>query len=297
MLLIFNEIRICFIVEFNVKLSNYNATSSSHSSKISTQSVNLIIDRLLSQSNRISTSKAYLNIWRQSNKFLIQLDSKPKTWEDRVTMFIAFKIDKGMQSSTVKSYISAIKKILIDDGYFWEDKKMILGSLTKACKIVNDSVRTRLPIQCSLLELILFKIERMFSRTNQCYLQALYQCLFAISYYGLMRVSEVMTSDHVIKAKNVHAAENKDKLLIILYSSKTHNCGMKPQHIKITSNLEEISKAEFYRNRNFCPFDLVNKYLNLRGRGYASDSEQFFIFRDRSPVHPDHAHAVLKNTY
>ena len=99
----------------------------------------------------------------------------------------------------------------------------------------------RLPIQCSLLEMILFEVKRIFGSKGQVYLEALYLALFAIFYYGMMRISEVVYSDHVIKAKDVHSALNKDKLLLLLYSSKTHSKGSRPQRIKITSNLEEKS--------------------------------------------------------
>ena len=96
---------------------------------------------------------------------------KPPSWEDRVTLFIGYKVDQGINSSTVKCYVSAIKKMLTDDGYPWDDRKVLVGSLTKACKLVNDKVHTRLPIHCSLLELILFELQRAYNRPGQFYLQ------------------------------------------------------------------------------------------------------------------------------
>ena len=150
-----------------------------------------------------------------------------------------------MQSFTVKCYVSAIKKMLVNDGYPLDDKKILLGAMTSACKLINDKVHTRLPIQCSLLELILFEVQRKFS--NQQYIQIMYKALFAISYYGMMRVGEVTMSDHVIKARDIHFAFNKEKLLIKLYSSKTHSTGMKPQNIKITSNKSEKKQAAMQR--------------------------------------------------
>ena len=222
---------------------------------------------------------------------MINLDVKPKSWEDRVTLFVAHKIDNGMKSATVKSYVSAIKKLLIDDGYMWDDQKVLIGSLTKACKLINDRVHTRLPIQCSLLEMILFEVHRQYRVKGQLYLDTLFKALFALSYYGMMRVGEITQSDHVVKAKDVHSALNKDKILIVLYTSKTHTRGMRPQKIKITSNLTE--RSGFYARRTFCPFALINKFVSLRGQ-YMSDTEQFFVFSDRSPVSPDNARQVLK---
>ena len=48
---------------------------------------------------------------------------------------------------------------------------------------------------------------------------------------------------------------------------------MKPQKIKITSN--SVEKAKFDKNRNFCPFDLMNNYMHLLGT-FLTDDEQFF---------------------
>ena len=247
--------------------------SSDGSSKISTHSMENIVEKLLLKQHRDSTSKTYLTIWRQFNKFIISLDRKPKLWEDRATLFIGYLVDKGMQSGTIKSYISAIKKTLIADGYKWNDNLVLVRSLAKACKIVNDSVRTRLPIQCNLLEVMLFEINRIC--LDQPYLCLLYKTIFAVCYYGLMRVGEVAKSKHALKAKNVHIALNKDKLLLKLDSSKTHDEGCRPQIIKITSNVAERSGR--YVARHFCPFLLIRQYLRERGQ-YQDDEEQFLFF-------------------
>ena len=250
-----------------------------------------MIDKLLSSTTRSSTTKNYLSIWRQFNKFVIDLDIRPDTWEDRVTLFIGYKIEQGMKSTTVKCYVSAIKKMLVEDGYGWDDQKVFLGSLTRACRLINDRVFTRLPIQCSLLEMILFEIQRVYD--GQYYLELLYKALFVLAYYGLMRVGEVTQSDHVLQANHIHMGINKDKMLIILYSSKTHSTAMKPQKIRITSNFEE--KSGFYARRNFCPFELVHQYLVARVQVWDEDVGQLFIFRDGSPVTPNHARSVLRN--
>ena len=78
--------------------------------------MNLILRNLLANHDRESTKKNYLSIWRQFNGFLIRLDKKPKQWEDRVALFLAFQVEKGAQSATIKSYTSAIKSVLKDDG-------------------------------------------------------------------------------------------------------------------------------------------------------------------------------------
>ena len=60
---------------------------------------------------------------------LIKLDKMPKTWEDRLSLYCAYMIQiKKLQSSTIKTYISVIKHVLITDGYDWDDGKMILNT-------------------------------------------------------------------------------------------------------------------------------------------------------------------------
>ena len=269
------------------------SSKDSSSSRISTHSIKSIIDKLVGMQNRESTRKTYLVVWRQFNKFLVSLDYMPNDWEDRTTLFVAYLVQKGMQSGTVKSYISAIKRTLLNDGYNWKDNVVLLASLTKACKLINDKVQVRLPISCNLLEMILFEVQRVFRTSNQMYLDTLYKAIFALGYYGLFRVGELMQSVHSIKAGNVHMGTNKDKILVVLYSSKTHSKNNRPQKIKIIAN--NLERTGNYRQRNFCPFKLLRNYINIRG-DFSRPEESFFVFRDRSPVTVEQARKVLKNS-
>ena len=96
-------------------------------------------------------------------------------------------------------------------------------------------------------------------------------------------------SPHVLKATHVNIAQNKNKLLLILYSSKTHGPESPPQQIKITEVDAATRKAKCF----FCPFVSTRTYLQLRG-GYTDTSEQFYIFGDRAPVKPCHVRNLLK---
>ena len=122
------------------KINSYKADD--QSSRISTHSMERIVESLMVKQHRDSTAKNYLSVWRQFHKFVLKLDIKPKLWEDRATLFIGYMIGKGMQLTTVKSYLSAIKKTLVMDGYDWNDNLVLIHSLARACRIVNDTVRT-----------------------------------------------------------------------------------------------------------------------------------------------------------
>ena len=126
--------------------------------------------------------KTYLCVWRQLNKFIINLDTSTTirlSWEERTALFGAYLVDKGVQSSTLKSYFSAIKHILKQDGYVWDDKKAALSSLMKDCELENDTLKVRLPIQKGLLEILLFELERYYNskKRHQPYLECMYKAM------------------------------------------------------------------------------------------------------------------------
>ena len=117
--------------------------------------------------------------------------------------------------------MSAIKSVLKDDGYEWQQNNALISAITRACQLENDMVKCCFLIQIGLLETILFEVKRKFGE-NQPYLETMYLALFAIAYYGLMRIREVVNGTHTVKAKDIHIGENKNKMCLVLYHSKTH---------------------------------------------------------------------------
>ena len=189
----------------------------------------------------------------------------------------------------------------MDDGYQWNDNLTLLSTLTKTCQIENDCQKTRLPIQKGLLEMVLFEISRAYSK-KQPFLEALYTSALLVAYYGMLRVGEIAQGPHVIKAKDVHESKTSNKLLFILYSSKTHNKGNRPQMIKIDGKTKfrvdglftaEADISPSLAKSYYCPVEQTVNYISLRGPR-KNDEEQFFIFRDGSPLKPHHIRTVLR---
>ena len=193
-----DKLNLCFAGGNKRRKSTFSERSDSTS--ISTHRIEMIIERLKGQQNRNSTAKNYLSIWRQFNKFVVCLDTKPDSWEARLSLFTGYLIDRGTQSATIKSYTSVIKRLLIDENYKWNEDKILFTSLTRACKLQNDRLWVRLPIHCGLLELVLFEVQRYFRLKNQIYLETLFKALFALGYYGLLRIGELTHSEHVVRA-------------------------------------------------------------------------------------------------
>ena len=262
------------------------AESSSQSSKHSTAELRSVIERLKNNKHQPTTRHNYLGIWRKFNNFVIKLDSIPRTWEDRTSLYVGHLFSLGRKSTTIKSYISAIKSVLIDDGYEWDQKLVQFVALTRAVRLTSDRVKIRLPIRKSLLNIMLREIDKVFmsGTSMQPYLAKLYKCIFVLGYYGLLRVGEMATGDHPVKAKDVHVGKNKQKILIVLFTSKTHGIYATPQFIDITADqhLEEFS-----------PFVITNEFAEARG-GYYEDGDPFFVFRDKQPVRPRHIRTLLR---
>ena len=161
------------------------------------------------------------------------------------------------------------------------------------------------PIRRGLLQHILGEVQRKYTASNQPFLEALYKTAFLLAYHGLMRVGELTLSQHVVKVTNIHKGENKNKLLIILYSSKTHGKESRPQRIRIeTNSLLEVTDPQT-ENRNivesvnkkmanfFCPVKTTKHYLSIRPEANSND-EPLLVFSDKSPLRSYHLRNLLR---
>ena len=244
--------------------------------------------------HRNSTQKNYRGIWKNFNEFFIRLDTKPETWEERIILFVGFLINNNRKSTTIKSYVSAIRAILQEGGVTINQNQFLMSSLTRACRLVNDRVITRLPIRRSMLHILLDRLMSIFS--DQPYLNKLYRALFSTAYFGLFRVGEITTGSHPVLAKDVHIADNKNKILFVLRTSKTHGKNTRPQMVKITSRRIDGTITEQEEECDpYCPYIILKEYLQIRGP-FVELTEPFFVFSDRSPVAPQHMRKCLKST-
>ena len=125
---------------------------------------------------------------------------------------------------------------------------------------------------------------------QQPYLLILYRAILAMGYHGMFRIRELTLGPHAIRAANVHIGRNKDKIQVVLYSSKTHTRADPSQKVKISANYQSTNKPLAH----FCPFNLVRRYLTAR-KSCHDLNEQFFIFSDGTPVKPCHVKAKLRS--
>ena len=195
--------------------SDYSAASLSTSSRLSTRDILQIVDQLQMHQHRDSTRKNYYTVWKLFNEFFIRLDVKPSAWEHRLTLFVGYLINSN-KKSTVRSYISAIKAVLKMNKIKIQEDQYLLTSLTRACKLKNDTVKNRLPISKSMLSVLLRTAKNHFDVMGQPFLSTLYSTILLTMYLGMFRVSEVTSGAHPVLDRDVHIGKNKKKFLFVL---------------------------------------------------------------------------------
>ena len=227
----------------------------------------------------------YYGIWKLFNKFFLRLDIKPLSWEERLVLFTGYLIEEGKKSTTIRSYLSAVRSVLKTQGFQLNEDTYLISALTWACKLKNNKIRTRLPIKKSLLHTILDKIQILYENS---YEGILFRTMFAIAYHGMFRIGEVTEGPHAIKAKDVEIGTNKKKLKFTLHSLKTHGPGDKLQIVKISSE-----PCQGKGNARHCPFLLMRQFLQLR-TPQAISNENFFVYRNGESVKPAEMREVLR---
>ena len=274
------------------------STSTGSSGKLSTKSLKNLVESLRTQCYHNSTKQNYYRIWRAFSSFYFKLDVKPETWEERITLFIAQLINENKQSSTIKSYISGLRAVLKQDKIELSENQFLITSLTKAACLRNDKIKLRLPIQKPMLALLLHHVREYYEgKRNQYYLSILYQTMLAVGHYGLCRVGELASGDHPIRASDVHVGTNKDKFMLVLWTSKTHWRNVKPQIIKISSEYSPSTEENVDQLEPDypipCPYQLLRIFTKIRGPYVKDSDEPYFVFTDGSPVKPFHVRKCL----
>ena len=150
--------------------------------------------------------------------------------------------------------------------YEIHEDEFLLTSLTKACRLNNDVVTMHLCIRIFCSE----EFTQIIYIGGQPYLALLFTTMLSTAYYGLFRVSEIAwtRNGHVVKAKDVQIASNKNIFLFLLRSSKTHGQELQPQLVKITSNgtVKSSKKLNLGRDKyvdTIFPYHFLRHYANM----------------------------------
>ena len=190
--------------------------------------------------------------------FYTQVGPKTNDMGRQIDSFCGYLVDRNSKSTTINSYISAIKSVLRDIDIIIQEDCYLLSALTRACRLKNDVLQTRLPIKKGMLRILLKEIANYFlsCESNQVYLANLYMTIFATAYYGMFRISELTSGTHPVRACDVHLAVNKKKFLFVLLTSKTHGKGNKLQKIRISENPTRMGNL----TNTWYPYELLTNY-------------------------------------
>ena len=189
--------------------------SESSSTSISTAAIREILERLKQERHQDSTRKTYYGIWKTFNQFYLKLDKKPCNWEDLIILFAGHLIAINRKSAKVKSYVSAIKAMLLNIGIEVNEDRVLLSAITRAGKLKHNHSKLKLPIKKGVLNVLVGSVNKLFD-APQPYLELLYKTMISTAYFGLFRVGEITRSKHSVKACDVHIGSNKRKLLFVL---------------------------------------------------------------------------------
>ena len=148
-----------------------------------------------------------------------------------------------------------------------------------------------MPLQKGMIRIIINNIHDFYYvEKSQPYLALLFKAMILTGYYGLFRVGELTESQHVIRKGDVKKAKNKQKILIVLRSSKTHSINKASQMV----NIRPLNIAQ-ERHQNdldrYCPYQILRKYASIRPK--TQKTTQFFVFSGSSPVKGDHFRVIL----
>ena len=72
----------------------------------------------------------------------------------------------------------------------------------------------------------------------------------------MLRIGEVTMGDHPIGAADIHISENKNKLLFVSQTSKTHWKNARPQLVK-------IAQLQVSKSKKGCPFWILKKFIEV----------------------------------
>ena len=150
--------------------SRSSSSTTTSEGTISTQQLQNFLQQLQGNAHSCSTQRNYLSVWRTFNKFIVWLDNKPNNWEDRLTLFVGFLVQNHRKSTTIKSYVSAVKAILLRGGIKLKEDRCTLNALTRACKLTVDKVKTKLPIHKTLLSILMKYLKVEFHDQPYLYL-------------------------------------------------------------------------------------------------------------------------------
>lgn len=210
-----------------------------------------VVDDLLRASMAPSTHDQYSRELARFQHFCDQVLGTPYFFPATRCMvagYIAYMYSNGYAPSTIQSALSAISyyhKVLnepdVVNSFFIQ--KLLMGA-----KRARPTVDSRAPVTKDMLRKLIAAVP---SSTEDAYTCSLLRALLSLSYFALLRVSEMVGKHNLLFAD----VQVRKKTVTLTFRSYKHSVPGKSMTIRIP----------LVRQEDICPVRLVRKYVKVRG--------------------------------
>lgn len=225
---------------------------------------------LLYNSISPNTLLAYNLAKKQFSVFRTKL-KLPEQWpapEPHIALFIAHCFENGLSPRTIRTYISGINYFHKLHGWLDLTNLFLIKKLLEGCNRSSSTKDDRVPVTFKILVQLTSKLPTVCVSPYEVFL---FKALWVLAYFGLFRVSELVTTGCISNQIQFHNVSiNTSHLTIILGKHKTNQLG-KPVELKIPT--EPFSPL--------CPVRQVGQFLAVRPSSY---NGPLFCHADGSPV-------------
>ena len=245
------------------------------------------VKHLLATSLKESTRSSYKSQWNTFLRFCEELSFTPlPASSETISMFIAFLHKENFQTSTIRTYLSAIGFYHKINSYenpvaSYPVSKCLQGtSKDQALKRKNlKKPIVRLPITKRILHKLIHVLPLLkFDNYSNRMLKA----LFLLFYYASLRAGEAVktnSTDNILRLENVERFSSRSKQGYLIRF-------MKFKHSKVPITLSLLSTGQ----KMYCPVVALDEYLKLRGQGQG----YLFLKANGSPLTRNYVSVLLK---
>lgn len=219
-----------------------------------------------------NTSINVFNTFRQNYNL-------PNQWPfpiHHISLFMAFCFEKGHSPNTISTYIAGINYFHKLNGFYDITNIFVIQKLLEGCRRGRPCRDIRAPLTMQILISVYNTLPGVCYNNYEC---KLFSALFVLAYFGLFRVSELVSSlsDDMLSLSDLSFVDNKKYIIIQLRRYKTNQRGI-PTYLKIPCE-----------HGILCPVRSMSEYLSLRPRSPGP----LFCHSNLTPVTRSQFSAVL----
>jgi len=244
--------------------------------------IRITVGDILQQSISVNTATAYRQAINAFNRFRRAYRIAliwPATAE-QIVLFISYCFEKGYAPATISTYVAGVSYLHKLNGWYNPQDIFCIKKLLEGCRRTRGQSDTRAPVTPTMLRNIGEKLQIVcYDR----YEALMFKTAYLITYYGLMRVSEVV---HTSPNQTTRPLQRTDirfpstaAIEITIRISKTNQ---RPVTLKIPCEPE----AEH------CPVCTLNLYCKARGEAPGN----LFIHKNGRPLTRSQFASVLALT-